>query len=149
MSDTNPSKLPWPQDRVGMTTQLKREGCRSIGRMGGNPDNFDTVMSVLRVLAHHAQAKLEEQRSGKEAAVLALATKRAEQEEVNDQQAMGMENALHRQRDALDLRIKAMAGRKAAAKEQWSEVLRKRAAGEEDTSQADAQAEQGIGPSTQ
>jgi hypothetical protein len=148
MSETNPSKLPWPQDRVGMTTQLKREGCRAIGRMGGKPENFDTVMSVLRVLAHHAEAKLEAQRSGREDAVLSLAVKRADQEKVNDQNAMGMENALHRQRDALDLRIKAMAARKATAKEQWSEVLRKRAAGEEDTSQADAQAEQGIGPAT-
>ena len=84
MSDTNPSKLPWPQDRVGMTSQLKREGCRAIGRMGGDPGNLDTVMSVLRVLANHAKAKLEEQRVSRANAVISLAVKRVEQAEVND-----------------------------------------------------------------
>lgn len=145
MSETNPSKLPWPQDRVGMTAQLKREGCRAIGRMGGNTDNFDTVMSVLRVLAHHAAAKLKEQSTHRAAAVLGLAVKRVEQAEVNDKQAMGMETALLNQRAALDLRLAALTQRKSDAAKRWAEVLRKRAAGEEDTSQEDAQAAQGIG----
>ena len=145
MSATNPSKLPWPQDRVGMTSQLKREGCRAIGRMGGDPTNFDTVMSVLRVLARHAQAKLEEQRTSRASSVLNLAVKRADQEAANDQATMRTENSLNRQRDALDLRIAALASRKADAEEQWAEVLRKREAGEEDTLQLDNQAMQGIG----
>lgn len=55
---TNAEKLPWPQDIGGITARLKREGCRSIGRINGNDDHFDTVMKVLRVLAEHAKIKL-------------------------------------------------------------------------------------------
>ena len=131
-----------------MTAQLKREGCRSIGRMGGDEKRYDTVMQVLRVLATHAKAKLEEQRTSREAAVMKLAVKRAEQEEANDQAAMGMENSLRRQRDALDDRIAAMADRKKAAKAQWDAVVIARATGKLDNSQEDAKAAQGIGTAT-
>ncbi len=142
---TNAAKLPWPQDRAGMTSQLKREGCRAIGRMGGNPERFDVVLQVLRVLAHHAEAKLTEQSHSKEEAVLKLAQVRVLHEEMNDQQAMAMENSLHRQKDALDLRLVAIRSRKADAKRQWEEVLRRRAAGEDDNELEDARAQQGIG----
>ncbi len=59
---TNAEKLPWPQDISGITARLRREGCRSIGRMKGNDDAFEVVMGTLRVLAKHATAKLTQQK---------------------------------------------------------------------------------------
>lgn len=59
---TNPEKLPWPQDIGGITARLRREGCRSIGRMNGNDNHYAVVMDVLRVLAKHAKAKLVAQK---------------------------------------------------------------------------------------
>lgn len=59
---TNPEKLPWPQDIGGITAKLRREGCRSIGRMNGIDRHYNTVMDVLRVLAKHAEAKLAVQK---------------------------------------------------------------------------------------
>lgn len=139
------SKLVWPQDKIGMTSQLKREGCRAIGRMGGDPQNLEIVMEVLRVLARHATSKMGEQRNEREQALLILARKRVEQSEVNDRAAMGMETALRSQRDSLDKRIAALAKRKIVAEARWAEVLRAREAGEEDTSNDDARAREGIG----
>ncbi len=59
---TNAEKLPWPQDLGGITSRLKREGCRSIGRINGNDKHYATVMEVLRVLAKHAKVKIVAQK---------------------------------------------------------------------------------------
>lgn len=59
---TNAEKLPWPQDISGITARLRREGCRSIGRMKGNDDAFEVVIGTLRVLAKHATVKLVQQK---------------------------------------------------------------------------------------
>lgn len=59
---TNAEKLPWPQDIGGITSRLKREGCRSIGRINGKDAAFETVMNVLKVLAQHAKVKLVAQK---------------------------------------------------------------------------------------
>jgi len=64
--ETNARKLPWPQDRGGITAKLQREGCRAIGRMGGRDDAYNVVMEVLRVLAKHAEGKLDQQKVGLE-----------------------------------------------------------------------------------
>ncbi len=66
MSDyeTNPRRLPWPQDKGGITAKLQREGCRAIGRIGGRDNAYDVVMEVLRVLAKHAESKLAAQKVG-------------------------------------------------------------------------------------
>ncbi len=60
--ETNAEKLPWPQDISGITAKLRREGCRSIGRMKGNDHAMEVVMGTLRVLAKHAEAKLAQQK---------------------------------------------------------------------------------------
>lgn len=62
-NETNPVKLPWPADYTGMCQKLQREGCRAIGRMGGDDENLDRVIETLKILAWHAQAKLVEQKA--------------------------------------------------------------------------------------
>jgi len=60
--ETNARKLPWPQDIGGITAKLQREGCRAIGRIGGQDAHYEVVMEVLRVLAKHAESKLAAQK---------------------------------------------------------------------------------------
>ena len=62
--ETNPRKLPWPQDIGGITAKLQREGCRAIGRIGGQDKHYAVVLEVLRVLAKHAESKLQQQKEG-------------------------------------------------------------------------------------
>jgi len=57
----NAAKLEWPQDVLSITHQLRREGCRAIGRMDGKDANLKLVIATLRVLAKHAEAKLVQQ----------------------------------------------------------------------------------------
>ena len=68
-------KLPWPFDHNRITYDLRREGCRSIGRMNGKEENLELVIEVLRVLAKHAKDKLEHQKKHK-ANIQVLAEKR-------------------------------------------------------------------------
>lgn len=60
---TNSAKLPWPQDRGGITSLLRREGARAIGRIGGRKDRLDLVLEVLDILRQYAIEKYEFQRT--------------------------------------------------------------------------------------
>ena len=104
---TNPQKLPWPTDRGGMTQKLQREGCRAIGRMMGDDDAYEVLMEVLRVLAKHADAMLEQQKADKQARIDALYGMR--EKAVKDKQA---DEAL--QVKVIDANIKKFQERKAA-----------------------------------
>lgn len=59
--ETNASKLPWMQDPHGFVSNLRREGCRSIGRIQGDDHKLEVLMDTLRVLAKYAAVKMEEQ----------------------------------------------------------------------------------------
>lgn len=142
---TNPAKLVWPQDTVGMTSQLRREGCRAIGRMSGDGNNLELVIGVLRVLAFHAKAKFLEQEISRDLTLLKLANKRLDQGKENDRVADAMRTSLVNQRDAISNRLEALAQRKATAKANWEEVKRRREAGEEQDLDLDHRAMHGIG----
>jgi hypothetical protein len=60
---TNSAKLPWPQDRGGITSLLRREGARAIGRIGGREDRLELVLEVLDILREYAIEKYEFQRT--------------------------------------------------------------------------------------
>lgn len=64
-----------PQDPRGLTTALKRELARSIGRMGGKAENLDIVLGTLKAFGDHAKAKVKEQKAAQEAAVKAAKEK--------------------------------------------------------------------------
>lgn len=54
---TNPMTLPWPVDKHGITSMLKKEGARAVGRINGDADKLDVFMATLRVLVAHAKEK--------------------------------------------------------------------------------------------
>lgn len=56
----NPRDLKFPFDQYGFTTLLRKEGVRSIGRIKGDPAKLEVFMNTLRVLAQHAETKLED-----------------------------------------------------------------------------------------
>jgi hypothetical protein len=70
----NVRKLPWPQDKNGMTSNMKREICRSIGRMAGDPAKLAIVQEVLDISKEYADAKFKEQQDK------AVASKKAREE---------------------------------------------------------------------
>ena len=109
---TNPAKIDWPQDRAGMTSRLKREGCRAIGRMAGDPINLDVTIGVLRILAQHAKDKFAEQVDIKAGNLAKLAEQRQVAQDENDRQEIAMEDALKAEAKTLKNRIAALEGRK-------------------------------------
>jgi hypothetical protein len=115
---SNPAKIPWPTDTVGMTSRLKREGCRAIGRMSGSDDNFEVVMQVLRILAQHAKDKLEEQKDIVKGNIVNLAMQRADAQRKRDDETDRMENSLKSQAETLKNRIAALQKRKEAMLQQ-------------------------------
>ena len=64
---TNSAKLPWPQDKGGITSLLRREGARAIGRIGGRKERLDLVLEVLDILRQYAIEKYEFQRTAADA----------------------------------------------------------------------------------
>ncbi len=108
----NASKIDWPQDRVGMTSRLKREGCRAIGRMGGDTAAFDVVMGVIRILAQHAKDKLQEQQDIKSGNLAKVAEARVEKQRVRDEAEGRMEQSLINQGETLKNRLAALQKRK-------------------------------------
>ena len=60
-----------PRDPRGLTTALKREFARSIGRMGGKQENLEVVVETAKAFIKHAQVKVKEQKAAQEAAVKA------------------------------------------------------------------------------
>jgi len=127
---TNPAKLPWPTDSTGMTGHLKREGCRAIGRMGGDDANLEVVMEVLRILAKHAKAKLLEQKAEQLRAVSQLAVDTATQAIANERAANRQEDALIAQMDTAQAKLDALRDRRADTQKKWDAVVARRAAGE-------------------
>ncbi len=102
---SNASKLPWPQDTLGITHRLRREGCRAIGRMDGKAERLELVMSTLRVLAKHGGAKLDQQIASKaKTAELQLARSEAAAIQ-NAAQLLRQENALRKQIGGLEGRL--------------------------------------------
>ena len=78
---SNPLQLQFPQDKFGNLTRLKAEGLKSVSRMYGSDDKYDTFIATLRVLAEHAKARLEQQKAAK---ALALVSDAAVSEESED-----------------------------------------------------------------
>lgn len=105
---TNPLKLPWPSDRAGISQKLQREGCRAIGRMGGDPANYDMVMEVLRILAAHAAEKLEDQKVTAAATLVKAAGARADAADVARKGLAEQAVALRKTRAALDAKLKTI-----------------------------------------
>jgi len=62
---TNSAKLPWGQDKQGITLLLRREGSRAIGRMGGRPERLALVIETLEILTEYAKVKFEFQNDQK------------------------------------------------------------------------------------
>lgn len=58
-----------PRDPKGLTTSLKREFARSIGRMGGKQENLEVVVKTAEAFIKHAKVKVKEQKAAQEAAV--------------------------------------------------------------------------------
>lgn len=98
---TNSSKLPFPQDRGGITQELRRGGVRAIGRIAGNEDALETVLQTLEVLADYARERCEEQKQE-------LANRRARIQERADIEAKVAADALK-----LDLKRKQDAVKRA------------------------------------
>lgn len=96
----NPAAIQWPVDALGITSTLKREGCRAAGRINGDDTKLEAFMAVLRTLAGHAQSRHAAGKAEVEAR-RAAAVQRAEEEAYK--QAQGRKIA------AADARAKAAA----------------------------------------
>ena len=59
---TNPRKIVWPHDPYGITSMLKKEGVRAVGRIKGDPKKLDVFLGVLRALVDHSRVKTDAQR---------------------------------------------------------------------------------------
>jgi len=113
--ETNASKLPWMQDPHGFVSNLRREGCRSIGRIQADEPKLAVFMDTLRVLAKYAAAKMDEQKMEREAALLRLAAKTKQTTARNMADANAIENQLQSQIDSLKARLGNVQTRKAQA----------------------------------
>ena len=79
---SNPLKLKFPQDKFGNLTRLKAEGLKSVSRMYGSDEKYDTFIATLKVLAEHARARLAQQKASKELALISDSPVSDESEEV-------------------------------------------------------------------
>jgi len=139
----NPAKIPWPSDNVGMTSRLKREGCRAIGRMSGRDENLEIVMQVLRLLAQHAQDKLSEQKDIRQGNLVNLAQQRAEAAKAAENASSAVEKHLSNQVETLKNRLAAFQKRKEQAILRETNVQARRKVVLSEIEQA--RVEQGIG----
>lgn len=67
---SNPLKLQFPQDKFGNLTRLKAEGLKSVSRMYGSDEKYETFLATLKVLAAHAKSRLEQQKAAKALALV-------------------------------------------------------------------------------
>lgn len=58
---TNPLNLEWPQDQYGITSMLKKEGVRAVGRLNGDDTKLDVFLGTVRLLVQYAKEKHAEQ----------------------------------------------------------------------------------------
>lgn len=63
---TNSTKLPWPADRFGITTDLKKEGVKAVRRINGDQDKFAVLLDTMKVLAAFARESYQQQRGNRE-----------------------------------------------------------------------------------
>lgn len=76
----NVCDIVWPQDTYGVTSMLKKEGARAIGRIKGDEDKLAVVMETLKCLAQHAQTKMDEQKRQRERQIAAAENMRLAEE---------------------------------------------------------------------
>lgn len=140
--ETNANKLPWAQDPHGFVSNLRREGCRSIGRIMGDDKKMDIFMDTLRILAKYGAAKKEEQML-----INALSKQRRVEQigettsrNIND--ANAIERQLQAELDSVDRRLSAVRSRRAQAEAEKSVV---QAAGVADEVRDTQQTRDGIG----
>lgn len=55
----NPAMVEFPSDEYGFTSTLREAGLRTASNINGSPEKHRLYMDTLRVLAGHAQARLE------------------------------------------------------------------------------------------
>ena len=84
---SNPLKLKFPQDKFGNLTRLKAEGLKSVSRMYGSDEKYDTFIATLKVLGEHAKARLAQQKAAKEIALISDTPVSDESNEVIEQDA--------------------------------------------------------------
>jgi hypothetical protein len=58
---TNALRLPFCSDKHGITSMMKKEGVRTIGRINGSDDKLNVVLHTLKVLAAYAKEKHAQQ----------------------------------------------------------------------------------------
>lgn len=75
----NAAKLPWPQDKQGITSRLKREIARSIGRVQGDEAKRKLVEEVLAIGNTYLKDKFKDQVNRRENAVALAKEKQAKE----------------------------------------------------------------------
>jgi len=115
---TNSAKLPWPQDRNGTTLMLRREGARSIGRIGGREDRLALVLETLEILRMYAIEKYEAQ----------IESKAAKKERADARQAFKEEQAIREAKAAISEKRKQARANNAEAKRLEREFNKREAA---------------------
>ena len=100
-----------PQDPKGLTTALKRELARSIGRMGGKKENLDVVLGTIDAFAKHAKVKVKEQQAAHRKALADAKTKADHELELARKRAELRIKAKEAQVELLQSEIAAIAGK--------------------------------------
>lgn len=111
----NVRDITWPHDKYGITTLLRKEGARAIGRIKGDDAKMEVVMQTLKVLAQHATAKIEQQKADKEAAIAAAENMRLAAEARVKADAAAEVKRLERDIAAAKEKVKKLAGIKDGA----------------------------------
>jgi len=107
---TNAQKLPWPPDRMGITHRLRREGCRAIGRMDGKTERLTLIKDTLRVLARHAEAKIDQQNLHRARSAMKQLKAQDASKAANLESMKRQENALKKQISSLGKRLERVKG---------------------------------------
>ncbi len=74
----NPREIEWPLDEFGITSMLRKEGVRAVGRIKGDPAKLNTFLVTLKLLGEHAKTKLADQQA--EIAAALVDAERVQQE---------------------------------------------------------------------
>jgi hypothetical protein len=53
----NPNNIEWPTDRMGVTSDLRKAGMSTAGRVNGQLDKLKLTLATLDILRKHTKAR--------------------------------------------------------------------------------------------
>lgn len=79
-AQTNPTKLEYPTDQYGITSDFKKAVARLGLSVRGDPEKLAVVLGSFEVATQYIQARFNEDRAVRDAAIAAAAAEQSEPE---------------------------------------------------------------------